>query len=183
MTDRSRRSDALNNRARIVEAARAIVDSTATLRLNAVAKAAGVGQGTLYRHFPTREALLIELYHSDVELLVTAAHDLLARYDADTALSKWFDRVAEYARIKRGVLAALQPTDAHTLTAGGAGSIGDAVTLMLSAGKAEGSIRDDIDARDVLLLLGFLSRLEGSDAAEGATRGLSVLLEGMRTRS
>ena len=182
MTDRSPRSDALSNRIRIVEAARTLIDSTATLRLNAVAKAAGVGQGTLYRHFPTREALLIELYRTDVELLVTAAHDLLARYDAVAAVSLWFDRVAEYARIKHGVLAALEPAAGHLLTAGSASSIVDAVTMMLDAGKSEGAIRDDIDAGDVLLLLGFLSRLEGPDAAEEAARGLRILLNGLRTR-
>ena len=67
------RADAAENRARIIEAARAVIANSDELKLNAIAKQAGVGQGTLYRHFPTREDLLAEVYRHDVEELVAAA--------------------------------------------------------------------------------------------------------------
>src|SRR6476660_9765177 len=103
-----RRADATENRSRIIEAAQALITRQDELRLNEVAKRAGVGQGTLYRHFPTREDLLAEVYRHDVEELVAAAPLLLAEHDPVTALACWFDRVADYARVKRGVFAAVE---------------------------------------------------------------------------
>ena len=70
----------------------------------AIAKRAGVGQGTLYRHFPARADLLAEVYRRDVDELVAAAPALLGEHEPIEALSRWFDRVADYARVKRGVL-------------------------------------------------------------------------------
>src|ERR1700675_465744 len=108
MNSPRRRSDATENRGRIIDAAQALVISSDDLRLNEVAKRAGVGQGTLYRHFPTREDLLAEVYREDVDELVAAAPALLAEHEPLTALACWFDRVAGYARIKRGVFAAVE---------------------------------------------------------------------------
>ncbi|MDH6612760.1 AcrR family transcriptional regulator [Streptomyces sp. SAI-208] len=73
MNASARRSDAAQNRTRIVEAARAALTESRHVHFNEIAKRAGVGQGTLYRHFPNREALLAEVYRRDVEELVTAA--------------------------------------------------------------------------------------------------------------
>src|SRR5262245_45501198 len=103
-----RRADAADNRARIIRAAREVIANADELKLNAVAKQAGVGQGTLYRHFPTREDLLAEVYREDVDELVAAAPALLAEHDPLTALGHWFDRVVDYAKVKRGVLAAVE---------------------------------------------------------------------------
>ena len=98
----SLRADAVGNRARIIAAARAAVANAGEVKLNAIAKQAGVGQGTLYRHFPTREALLAEVYREDVGDLVAAAPALLARHEPLTALARWRDRLADYAQGKRG---------------------------------------------------------------------------------
>ena len=177
-----RRADATENRARIIEAARLVMAASDEVRLNAIAKRAGVGQGTLYRHFPTREALLAEVYRHDVDELVAAAPALLAAHEPLQALALWFDRVADYARVKRGVLAAVEVSVWQDLTARSHGPIGDAVTLLLDAGKADGTIRPDVDARDVIILIGYLSRL---DEAEAATRGphlLTIILDGLRRR-
>ena len=70
MNRASLRADAAGNRARIIEAARAAIASAGDVKLNAIARQAGVGQGTLYRHFPTREDLLAEVYREDVDALV-----------------------------------------------------------------------------------------------------------------
>jgi len=177
-----RRADAAGNRARIIRAAREVITNEEDLRLNAVAKRAGVGQGTLYRHFPTREDLLAEVYREDVDALVAAAPALLAEHDPVTALARWFDRVVEYARVKRGVFAAVEVAVWQDLSAHSLGPIGDAVTTLLDAGKAAGTIRDDVDARDVILLIGYLTRLEPDEWDARARHLLEVVLDGLRTR-
>jgi AcrR family transcriptional regulator len=182
MSTPKRRSDAQENRDRILEAARTVIVGPGELRLNAVAKAAGVGQGTLYRHFPTREQLLAEVYRRDVDELVTAAPALLARHTPVEALARWFDRVADYARVKRGVFAALEVAVWQDLSAHSLGPIGDAVTILLDAGKADGTLRSDVDARDVILLIGYLTRLEESEWEARAGRLLGVVLDGLRRR-
>ena len=182
MAERGTRVDALSNRARIVEAARTLVESSGELRLSAVAKKAGVGQGTMYRHFPNREELLAEVYRTNVEQLVASADELLSQHDSITAFRRWFDYVAEYARIKRGVLAALETDTGAALTQRSPTSIGGAIATLLDAGKAEGTIRDDVDARDVLLLLGHLTRLDEHEAAERGRHTLDLILDGLRTR-
>ncbi|MGA6168336.1 TetR/AcrR family transcriptional regulator [Amycolatopsis magusensis] len=183
MAERRTRADALNNRARIVRAARELLTPGAELPMNAVAKAAGVGQGTLYRNFPTREALLAEVYRADVDQLVSSAAPLLERHDAATALRRWLSDVADYARVKRGVLAALEPASGHELAASATGTIGEAIDRLLDAGKAEGTVRADVDSQDVLTLLGFLSRMDEAEAAERAEHLLELIVSGVLARS
>jgi AcrR family transcriptional regulator len=175
-----RRADAIENRARIIDAARAAMAASDEVKLNAIAKRAGVGQGTLYRHFPTREDLLAEVYRQDVEELVAAAPVLLAEHEPLQALARWFDRVADYARIKRGVFAAVEVLVWQDLSAHSLGPIGDALTMLLDAGQADGSIRPDVDARDVILLIGYLSRLTGAEADARAHHLLGIILDGLR---
>ncbi|UJW32500.1 TetR/AcrR family transcriptional regulator [Saccharothrix sp. AJ9571] len=176
------RADAAENRARIVEVARAVIASSDELKLNTIAKQAGVGQGTLYRHFPTREDLLAEVYRHDVEELVAAAPVLLAQHDPVTALARWFDRVADYARVKRGVFAAVEVGMWQDLSARSLGPIGDAITALLDAGKAARAIRPDVDARDVILLIGYLTRLDQQEWDTRARHLLHVVLDGLRSR-
>ncbi|MET8558063.1 TetR/AcrR family transcriptional regulator [Streptomyces sp. NPDC004959] len=181
-----RRADAVRNRARIVAAARdALAAATPgeELRLNAVAKAAGVGQGTLYRHFATREELLAEVHRQDVAELVDEADALLGAHPPVEALSRWFDRLTAYARVKRGVLAALEPRAWTALTARSHGTLTEAIERLLAAGRADGSIRADVDARDVMILIAYLSRLEETEWPTRARHLLDVLLNGLRTRS
>ena len=183
MNSPRRRADATENRGRIIEAAQALVMTSDDLRLNEVAKRAGVGQGTLYRHFPTREDLLAEGYRHDVEELVAAAPALLAEHGPLGALTLWFRRVADYARVKRGVFAAVKLAVQQDLSGHSLGPIGDALTLLLDAGKADGAIRPDVDARDVILLIGFLSHIEEAEAVERAHHVLDLILDGLRRRS
>ncbi|MGC4890644.1 TetR/AcrR family transcriptional regulator [Micromonospora sp. DT227] len=146
------------------------------MKLNAVAKACGIGQGTLYRHFPTREDLLAEVYRQEVDELVAAAPRLLARHQPVGALAAWFDRVAAYARVKRDVFAATwRGLAAHSL-----GPIGEAVELLLAAGRAAGAIRPDADARDVIVLISWLSRLDDAELDARGSRLLAILVDGLR---
>jgi AcrR family transcriptional regulator len=182
MNSPPRRADAAENRARIIQAARVVIANSDELRLNAIAKQAGVGQGTLYRHFPTREDLLAEVYRQDVDDLVAAAPALLAEHEPVAALARWFDRVADYARVKRGVFAAVEVAVWKDLSAHSLGPIGDALTTLLDAGKADGTIRPDVDARDVILLIGYLSRLGEAEWEARARHLLDVVLDGLRRR-
>jgi len=177
------RADARNNRARIVEAARdaiALAGPDGELRLNAIAQKAGVGQGTLYRHFPTRADLLVEVYRHDVDELVAVASTLLETEAPFTALALWFDRVADYARVKRGVFAAVEASVWKDLSAHSLGPIGEALTLLLDAGRSAGVIRADVDAADVISLIGFLTRLEETDGDVRARHLLAIVLDGLR---
>ena len=182
MTPASLRADAAGNRARIIRAAREMIASGGEVRLNAIAKEAGVGQGTLYRHFPTREDLLAEVYREDVGELVAAAPALLAADSPLTALARWFDRLAGYARVKRGVFAAVEMAVSQDLASHSLGPIGAALTVLLDAGKADGTIRPDVDARDVILLVGYLTRLEPDEWDARARHLLGVVLDGLRRR-
>ena len=181
MSEPRLRADAAGNRARIIAAARsAIASGDGEVKLNAIARQAGVGQGTLYRHFPTREDLLAEVYREDVGDLVAAAPALLTEHDPLTALACWFDRVASYARIKQGVFAAVEAGVSRDLAAHSLGPIGQAVTVLLAAGQADGTIRPDVDARDVILLIGYLTRLEQAEWDTRAPHLLEVILDGLR---
>ncbi len=179
-TPARRRSDSLANRARIVAAARAVVTSDAELNLHAVAQQAGVGQGTLYRHFPTREDLLAEVYHHEVEELAAAAPLLLATHAPAEALAQWLARVAHYAAVKRGVIAAVEAALWQDLTTKSLGPIGAALTSLLDAGKAAGTIRTDVDAEDVILLLATLTRIDRAGYDARARSVLAVIADGLR---
>ncbi|MGD0607887.1 MAG: TetR/AcrR family transcriptional regulator [Streptosporangiaceae bacterium] len=183
MNPASLRADAAGNRARIIAAARAAIGSADEVKLNAIARQAGVGQGTLYRHFPTREALLAEVYREDVGELVAAAPALLASHEPLTALARWLDRLADYAQVKRGVFGAVEAAVSQDLAAHSLGPIGEAITILLDAGQADGTIRPDIDARDVILLVGYLTRLEPDEWDARSRHLLQVILDGVRQRT
>ena len=180
MTSPPRRADAEQNRARIIEAARSHLVASNDVKLNEIAKAAGVGQGTLYRHFESREALLAEVYRADVDALVTVAPKLLAQYPPVEALARWFREVANYAKVKRGVFTAVTSLVRTDLAGTSESRIGDAIAMLLDAGKAEGQIRGDADTRDVILLLGCLTRLDESEWDPRADHLLNVILDGLR---
>ncbi|WP_410587747.1 TetR/AcrR family transcriptional regulator [Amycolatopsis sp. lyj-23] len=178
------RSDAVANRDRIVEAARAELSesngATDELKLHRVAKAAGVGQGTLYRHFPTREHLLAEVYRAELTQLVGTVAPLLAEHSPLAALSRWLDRLVEYARVKRGVMAAIEVPTWQELYSGQHHRLDEALETLLDRGKAAGEIRTGVDAADVILLLGALSRIPEAEWDERAPRIVAVIVDGLR---
>jgi AcrR family transcriptional regulator len=154
------RADAAANRDKILDAARTALGVSGDASMQSIAKAAGIGQGTMYRHFPTREALILAVHRNDVRALVEAAPTLLASRSAPVALREWFDQLAAYGRIKHGLADALYSVMRETLSDEGYSSIVDAIDLLLEAGKHAGTVRPDIDAEEMLLLVGFLWRIE-----------------------
>ena len=183
MTSRERRSDAVANRDRIIEATRAELSAANgaidELKLHRIAKAAGVGQGTLYRHFPTREHLLAEVYRHELTQLVDAVALLLAEHPPLAALTCWLARLVEYARVKRGVMAAIEASAWHDLYSDQHHRLDDALGLLLDRGKAAGQLRADVDAADVILLLGALSRIPEAEWEPRAATIVAVIVDGL----
>src|ERR1700753_1205348 len=174
------RSDAEQNRARILAAAAAALAESSDATMNSIARRAGVGQGTMYRHFPNREALLLAVYRQDVQAGIDAGPTLLARYPPDEALRRWFDRLASYGRIKHGVAEAVEAATRADLSSAWYEPVTGAITLLLAAGQAAGQIRADVDADEVLLLVGFLWRLDNDGWEKRAAHLLDVVMDGLR---
>ncbi|KAA9155671.1 TetR/AcrR family transcriptional regulator [Amycolatopsis acidicola] len=186
MTGRELRSDAVANRDRIVEVARAELrrsnGAVAELKLHGIAKSAGVGQGTLYRHFPTREHLLAAVYSQELTQLVDTVEPLLAERPPLRALTAWLERVVEYARVKRGVMAVIEASAWQDLYAGQHHRLDEALATLLSRGQAAGDVRQGIDAADVILLLGALSRIPEPEWDTRAPTVITVIVDGLRSR-
>jgi AcrR family transcriptional regulator len=118
---------------------------------------------TLYRHFPTREHLLAEVYRYELTQLVDAVAPLLVEHSPLRALTCWMEWLVEYARVKRGVMAAIEASAWRDVHAGQHHRLDEALGALLDRGKAACQVRDDVDAVDVILLLGALSRIPESE--------------------
>jgi AcrR family transcriptional regulator len=154
--------------------------------LDAIAKDAGVGIGTLYRHFPTREALVEAAYRNELARLCDAVPDLLAALPPDQAMRMWMDRFVDYMTTKRGMADALR-----AVVASGGNPYSEsrdrllaAVTALLGAGAAGGTLRPDVDPGDVLTSLSGVSMATvGPEQRGRAGRVLDLLMDGLRYRS
>jgi AcrR family transcriptional regulator len=176
-----RRADAQQNRDRILAAARDALAGSADASLNSIAKAAGVGPGTLYRHFPSREALVLAVYRHDVQHLADCAPELLAEHPPLQALRLWLDQLAHYGRIKHGLSAVLHAATSDDLAGESYGPVIGAISLLLVASEQAGVIRPGVDPDDLLLLLGFLWRIGPGDGAQArAARMLDQVIDGLR---
>lgn len=174
------RSDALANRDRILAVARSAIEQDGEVSLNRIAQLAGVGAGTLYRHFPQREALVLAVYRAEVEALVASADDLLGAHAPLDALRDWTLALVGLMRLKHGLGDALSPTAQTALTEQTYEPVVGAITRMLDAGRADGSVRQDASASDFLLLTAALWR---APAEGGHTeRMLDLVLDGLRAR-
>lgn len=185
-TTKPMRADARRNRDKLLAAALDVfTEQGADASLDAVAKRAGVGVGTLYRHFPTRDALVEATYQSELERLHEGAGELLAEHPADEALALWLDRFVEYAMAKRGMAGALQAVVASGGDPYGnaRGKIGDAVTRLLEAGQADGLLRSDVDAEDLWRgMAGVFAMPDEPDWPQRARTLLGLLMDGLRHR-
>ena len=181
------RADAQLNQDRLLEAAaRAFARDGVGASLKAVAKDAGVGIGTLYRRFPTRETLVEATYRNEVARLCDAVPDLLKTLPPADALRTWMDRFVAFMAAKHGMadtLKAVLTTDGDLrmrtrdlLTA--------ALETLLAAGTATNTLRHDTTANDVLMGLGGVTLIAGEPGQEAlANRLLNLLVDGLRYRA
>jgi AcrR family transcriptional regulator len=181
---RGLRADAQLNRDRLLEAAaQAFAREGADTSLKAIARAAGVGIGTLYRRFPTREDLIEATYRSETTRLCAGAGELLAGGEPAVALRRWMDSFVRYMLTKHGMSDALP----HILAArdGLRGEtrsmLRDTIATLLRAGANDGSLRDDVPAEDVMMALGGVTLIAGAESQRDlAGRLLDLLMAGLR---
>lgn len=176
------RSDARENRARILAAAREAFAADGQTSMNQVAQRAGVGAGTLYRNFPTREALVLAVYQEEVERIVGSVPVLLAQQPPIEALRLWTTGLVEAMRRKHGLGDALSAGAHQAITEQTYGPVIAAISAFLDAGKQDGSIREDADPADFLQLTGALWRAE-SGPGDRSPRMLGLILDGLRAQS
>ncbi len=184
---RGMRADARRNRERLLEVAvRAFSQDGPDVTLDAIAKEAGVGIGTLYRHFPTREALIEAAYRSELARLCDAVPGLLAAMPPDQAARTWMDRYIGYMATKRGMADALRAVIASggTPYAQSRDRLIGAITALLEAGAAAGTLRADVQPVDVFASLAGIALMAGEPAQQDqAGRMLDLLMDGLRYRA
>lgn len=181
---RQTRSDAARNREQLLAVAtRILASAESEPSMRAIAREAGVGIGTLYRHYPTREALVEAVYRDQVARLTSGAEDLLAHEAPAVALRRWMDLFGEWIATKNGMLATLlsmvESGDlAHARTRD---ELLAAISAILDAGVAAGDLRSDVTAEEVSAgLIGIFAVAHQPGHAVSADRLLDILLDGLR---
>lgn len=181
--ERPLRADARRNRDRLVAVATsAFADADATVPLEDIARAAGVGIGTLYRHFPTREALVEAVYATELDEITRSAAVLLEQLPPDAALRAWMNRYAQFAELKRGLVDTLRagwaagrlatPTTRERVTG--------AIATILTAGAEAGVFREDTDPDDITtLLLGVFLSTAPNSSKDQVERLLDLILDAL----
>jgi AcrR family transcriptional regulator len=177
------RADAARNRARLVATAQTAfheADDAGSVTMEAVAKRAGVGIGTLYRHFPTRLELMEAVYREDVDDLAERAHGLAETESAWDALAEWLRLFIAFAAAKRAIFSELVDAigkDSALITHSRA-VLNDTVTELLVAAQEDGAARSDVTPADVLSIVGGCSMMHLAE--DQAQRVLAVILDGLR---
>jgi AcrR family transcriptional regulator len=177
------RADARRNYERIVATAREVFfEHGIEAPLDDVVKRAGVGAGTLYRHFPTREVLIEAVYRSEIEEIADIAQALAKELSAEDALREWFRELVRFNSERSGLAGALKAAiDVESETFLYCKSkLRDAAWSLLEPAQAVGAVRADLEAVDLMRLShGIGAAAKFADEA-GKERMLSVLLEGLR---
>ena len=184
---RKPRADGQRNRELLMAAAKAgFAESGPEVSLDEIARRAGVGIGTLYRHFPTRDAIVAAVYRREVEQLAEAATRLSTSRPPREALREWMRLFVDYIATKKVIAAALASS------AGGAGVlyalsralIPDALAPLVEHAAASGEIRADVDPQDLLrALIGFTYGASGPGWESSALRLIDILMDGLTPRS
>jgi AcrR family transcriptional regulator len=170
----TQRQAAARNRVAIIEAAHELFANNPLMPLSEVAKRAGVGAGTLYRHFPSREDLILAAYQHDIERLTIAVDEILARQaSAKAAFIEWFETLSAYIRIKHGLGDALHSAAAQDVISDSWTPATAAVGKLVDACVAEGTIAPGHDPADIILLMSFLWRVPDDD--KGVAQGRRLI--------
>ncbi|OEV05748.1 TetR/AcrR family transcriptional regulator [Streptomyces oceani] len=177
------RSDARRNRERILAVALVELTRSADTPLSVIARKAGVGQGTLYRNFPSREALVLEIYRHEMRQVADSAVQLLNDREPERALREWMDHLARFAMTKAGLAEAIRQA---TSTSGNLRKpantpVTSAAELLLRANEEAGTIRPGVTWDDFLLAISGLWQIDPhSDWQPRVTRLLDLIMDGLR---
>ncbi|WP_349864991.1 TetR/AcrR family transcriptional regulator [Leifsonia sp. WHRI 6310E] len=189
MTDsavRPRRADARQNVASLVEAAKAVfAESGVDAPVRAIAERAGVGVGTLYRHFPLRSDLISAVFRREIDACAEAATEIEAAYPPGEALDRWIMRYTQFVAAKRGLASALHSGDPayEPLAEYFSTHLAPTLERLLAAATASGDVVQEVEASE---FLGAVANLcHGGGPAGGATspraeRMVRLLLAGLR---
>ena len=178
-----RRADTRRNHERILAAALESLTASGDVSFNAIAKKAEVGVGTVYRHFPTPEALVLAVYQREVQHLVDVVPTLLETNTPEQAFRAWTGHLARYMMTKQGLADALRTatTSQEKLFAKSYEAMISAVSALLEANVRAGSVRADVDPETVLRGLSGLLHLNPREDWPSQTENLTDLLwKGMR---
>jgi AcrR family transcriptional regulator len=178
------RADAARNRDQLLSVAtRVFVSADGEPSMRAIAREAGVGIATLYRHFPTRESLVDAVYRDQVVRLTTGARELLGRLAPAAAMRRWMDLFGDWIATKNGMLDTLlamieSGEIAHAQTRI---ELLAAITTILDAGRAAGDLRSDVTAEDIAAsLIGIFTVAPRPGRKAKADRLLNLLMDGLR---
>ncbi|BCW90986.1 hypothetical protein sos41_41630 [Alphaproteobacteria bacterium SO-S41] len=180
------RADALRNRERLIDAAKAAFGEVGPdVSLEEIARRTGVGIGTLYRHFPTRDAIIEAVYRREVDQLAAAARSLLAEVRPAEAFSRWLHLSLDYLATKRLIVPALGTLTggASALYAHSGASLQEAIELLVGAGIAAGEIRPDVQASDLFpVFSGLAAGVSAPGWKESADRLIDIVMVGLARR-
>jgi AcrR family transcriptional regulator len=181
---RKPRTDAQRNRERILEVAKqAFTRSGANASLDDIAKDAGVGAGTLYRHFPTRDALIEAVYHTEVEKLAAAERKFAEAMPPIEALRAWMLLFVDYIATKQIIAPALNTCvgGPSKLYEGSRAQVQGAIDALVKRAIKSGDIRKDLDPFDLLrALIGVSNVASSPDWQQSARRLVDILITGSR---
>jgi AcrR family transcriptional regulator len=184
LSRRKPRTDAQRNRQRILEVAkREFARSGADASLDSVAKQAGVGPGTLYRHFPTRDALLEAVYQTEVDKLAAAERQFVQTMPPVEALRAWMLLFVDYIATKKIIAPALNTLvgGPSKVFEGSAAQVKGAINTLVDRAIKSGDLRPDLDPLDLLrALIGVSNVMSGPDWQQSARRLVDILITGSR---
>jgi AcrR family transcriptional regulator len=184
LPSRRLRADGQRNRERLMEVAKlAFAELGADVSLDEIARRAGVGIGTLYRHFPTRDAIIEAVYRREVKQLAGSAARLLASLSPGEALHEWMRLFVDYIATKKVMASAIGAIVASTpeLYASSVGQITNAMVLLVDRASAAGDIRPNVDPNDLLrALVGFTYGNTSPGWQASALRLIDILVDGLR---
>lgn len=178
------RADARRNRARVLEAAEAVFDEQGpSASTEEIARAAGVGIGTVFRHFPTKEDLLAAIMKARLEVVFSDADQLATEGDPATAFFEFFARLVAEAARKKTVVDLLVRSGVDFQADKPIGGLRDAVGRLLGAAQSAGAVRTDVELPEVMALLTGTCQaaLSGGWDQQLRDRTLAIIFAGLRT--
>lgn len=182
-TSRRVRADAQRNIDALLQAAMTVFKrSGVDAPVRDIAEQAGVGIGTVYRHFPQRSDLIIAVFRQQVDACADAAPRLAADHAPGVALAQWMQRYADFIATKRGLATALHAGDSayNALPAYFDARLRPALQTLLDAAAQAGEVRTDIEPDDLLRAVGSLCMATGEDQSDYVRRMVALLVDGLR---